>query len=251
MLDSGSATRGGVLPSAGLSSVPAEIEVIIAAPGATTIVLPDAGRRPGPGTYGRWAKPVLDVVGALVLLVLVAPVLAVVALMVRAKLGRGVLFRQQRIGRDGRPFTVLKFRTMLPDRRRAVGSCEPGWEGTCRRRSHKSAHDPRHTPLGRALRCYGLDELPQLVNVLRGEMSLVGPRPELPSVVARYEPWQHRRHRVRPGLTGLWQVTSRGKVPMHEATQLDLDYVDRLSLRTDLAILVRTVWVLLVVRSGA
>ena len=157
-------------------------------------------------TYVRLWKPCLDRLAAVFLLLVTAPVLALVALVVRVRLGPGVIFRQQRVGRHGVSFDVLKFRTMLPDRRRAdVPISFPD-----RRCTHKSGADPRHTPVGRFLRRWSLDELPQLVNVARGQMSLIGPRPELASVVARYQPWQHERHDVKPGLTGLWQVTARG-----------------------------------------
>jgi lipopolysaccharide/colanic/teichoic acid biosynthesis glycosyltransferase len=189
--------------------------------------------------YDRVVKPVIDRIGAALLLALLLPVIAVVALLVWAKLGAPLLYRQQRVGRDGRAFDMLKFRTMEPDRRTRE---EPVPVHLDRRRHHKTDHDPRHTSLGRVLRRYSLDELPQLWNVVRGDMSLVGPRPELPSIVARYEQWQHQRHEVKPGITGLWQVTDRqvsaGDMHLHVAT--DLEYLGRLSLRTDLGILLRT-----------
>jgi lipopolysaccharide/colanic/teichoic acid biosynthesis glycosyltransferase len=114
-------------------------------------------------------------------------------------------------------------------------------EGRCRRHNHKSPHDPRHTRLGRFLRRTSLDELPQLVNVARGELSLVGPRPELPEVVSRYESWQHARHFVKPGITGLWQVTERRSgEPMHLHVDTDLLYIRSVSPLNDLRILART-----------
>jgi lipopolysaccharide/colanic/teichoic acid biosynthesis glycosyltransferase len=158
-----------------------------------------------------------------------------------------VVLRQRRIGMGGRPFTVYKFRTMHADRRRD----DDGYAGPDRRRTHKSADDPRLTATGRLLRRLSLDELPQLVNVLRGEMSLVGPRPELPVVVERhYADWQHRRHAVKPGLTGLWQVSERGNGMMHEHVDVDLDYVDQVSLGTDLRILLRTLPAALTTHQG-
>jgi lipopolysaccharide/colanic/teichoic acid biosynthesis glycosyltransferase len=191
--------------------------------------------------YQRVVKPVLDAVAAVALLVLTLPLLAAVAVAVRVVLGRGVIYRQQRVGRGGRPFVIYKFRTMHPDRRKAVLP----YDGPDRRVCHKTDDDPRHTPLGQFLRKYSLDELPQLWNVVRGDMSLVGPRPELLEVVQRYEPWQRGRHRVRPGLTGLWQVTRRGEGLAHENIELDLEYIDHLSLSTDLRILALTVPVVL------
>jgi lipopolysaccharide/colanic/teichoic acid biosynthesis glycosyltransferase len=200
---------------------------------------------------GPWAdglKRGFDVGVAAVVGLVLLPLLLLIALAVRLRLGSSVLFRQRRVGRGGQPFTVLKFRTMDPCRRqRALSS---GWDGIDRRYTHKSDMDPRHTALGRWLRRTSLDELPQLWNVLRGDMSLVGPRPELVEVVSRYEPWQHARHAVRPGVTGLWQVSARGARPMHELTHIDLDYVRTLSFRRDLAILLRTPFALLR-RSGA
>ena len=202
---------------------------------------PAAGLVPPSGPYVRWGKGLLDRTLGLVALVLLLPVLLVVAAAVLVRTGRPVLFRQERVGRDGRPFTILKFRTMGPDRRREQRPiAHPE-----RRGYHKSDDDPRHTPLGRRLRRYSLDEFPQLVNVLRGEMSLVGPRPELPAVVRTYRERDHVRHAVRPGLTGPWQTSARDDRPMHEFLHLDLDYVARVSLRHDLALLLRTVPALL------
>jgi lipopolysaccharide/colanic/teichoic acid biosynthesis glycosyltransferase len=188
------------------------------------------------GFYVRIGKPVFDrVVGAL-LLVVAAPLLGLVALAVRTRIGRPVFFRQARAGVDGVPFAVLKFRTMRTDRRQGN---HPVLQD--RRLTHKSATDPRHTALGRRLRKWSLDELPQLINVVRGEMSLVGPRPELVEIVERYEPWQHQRHLVKPGLTGLWQISRRGEGLMHLYTDVDLEYVATVSLRQDLSILARTI----------
>jgi lipopolysaccharide/colanic/teichoic acid biosynthesis glycosyltransferase len=186
--------------------------------------------------YVRLWKPCLDRLAGVILVLVTAPFLALIALVIRMNLGPGVIFRQQRIGRHGVAFDVLKFRTMLPDRRRAdVPISFPD-----RRRTHKSGADPRHTPVGRFLRRWSLDELPQLFNVARGQMSLIGPRPELASVVARYQPWQHERHDVKPGLTGLWQVTARGDGPMELRTDLDIEYARRICFALDVRILAAT-----------
>jgi lipopolysaccharide/colanic/teichoic acid biosynthesis glycosyltransferase len=219
-------------------------------PARSGTIAVDTGRdleRARRGTrYERWTKPALDGLIASVLLLLALPVMAAVAAAVYVRLGRPVILRQQRVGLAGRPFEMFKFRTMEPDRRRAnLPFSDPD-----RRRTHKSTDDPRHTPLGRWLRRNSLDELPQLINVLRGEMSLVGPRPELPTVVARYEAWQHRRHDVLPGVTGLWQVTARDEGDMIEHTELDLRYVESVSLATDLKLLARTVPAVLGLRPG-
>jgi lipopolysaccharide/colanic/teichoic acid biosynthesis glycosyltransferase len=199
----------------------------------TSVALPRVDRPSG--IYIRLVKPLFDRTLALVVLGIVAIPMAVIAMVVAISIGRPVLFRQRRIGADGRPFEVLKFRTMRPDRRGQRLDVIHD-----RRRTHKSDRDPRHTRMGRVLRRYSLDELPQLFNVLRGEMSVVGPRPELDIVVEQYPPALHQRHYVKPGLTGLWQVSARGSGPMHENGQWDLAYVNQVSLRTDLQILVRT-----------
>lgn len=180
-------------------------------------------------------KPVVDRVVAACGLVVAAVPMAIISAVVLVTMGRPVLFRQRRVGRDGVVFEVLKFRTMRPDRRaRALDVIHD------RRETHKSIDDPRHTTVGRFLRRYSLDELPQLINVLRGEMSIVGPRPELESVVADYRPGLEQRQLVKPGLTGLWQISARGDGAMHENGDWDLDYVEQVSFRTDMAILVKT-----------
>ena len=138
---------------------------------------------------------------------------------------------------------MLKFRTMVGDRRKRAVRPPVGVRE--RRRVHKSPHDPRITRVGRVLRRTCLDELPQLVNVLRGEMSLVGPRPELLEIVANYHQWQHTRHLVAPGITGWWQVNRKATVLMHEATELDLYYIEHWSLGFDLRILLRTIAIVL------
>ncbi len=187
------------------------------------------------GLYVRVVKPVLDRALAVGALAVAALPMAATALVVAVTMGRPVLFRQRRIGIDGEPFDVIKFRTMGEDRRGQRLDVIHD-----RRRTHKSQADPRHTTVGRFLRRYSFDELPQLFNVLRGEMSFVGPRPELDSVVDHYPSALHQRHYVKPGITGLWQVSARGSGPMHENGQWDLAYVGQVSLRTDLQILAKT-----------
>ncbi len=196
--------------------------------------------RPPRGFYVRVGKPVMDRTIAATLLVIGAPLFLVVAVLVRIRIGRPVLFRQPRVGLDGEPFEVVKFRTMAPDRRMSDRRSNRRARGRDRRHTHKSETDPRHTALGRQLRKWSLDELPQLWNVLAGEMSLVGPRPELTGIVERYEPWQRQRHLVKPGMTGLWQISRRGEGMMHLYTDVDLVYVATIGFRTDLRILRRT-----------
>jgi lipopolysaccharide/colanic/teichoic acid biosynthesis glycosyltransferase len=186
-------------------------------------------------------KRMFDVVVAGGLLIVLSPLMGVVAIAVKFDSPGPVLFLQERVGYRGRPIRIIKFRTMRPDRRKRTGT-PPGPE---RRRVHKSSADPRVTRLGRILRRTCVDELPQLWNVLRGDLSMVGPRPELPQIVAQYEPWQHVRHTVKPGLTGYWQVNRDGQRLMHEQTELDLLYLQKQSFGLDVQIVLRTVGVIL------
>ena len=185
---------------------------------------------------GRAVKRSFDVVASLVALVLLAPVLAVIAVLIARDSAGGVLYRQQRVGRDGEPFSILKFRSMSADAdaRRADLTADDG------KGLFKLVDDPRITGIGRVLRRYSLDELPQLVNVLRGEMSLVGPRPALPSEVAGYDELERRRLAVTPGLSGLWQVSGRSDLSWVDGIRLDLHYIERWTLALDLQILWRT-----------
>jgi exopolysaccharide biosynthesis polyprenyl glycosylphosphotransferase len=185
-------------------------------------------------------KGIVDRALAAVLLVLVAPVVAVIALAVRLDSPGPALFHQQRVREEGRLFTMLKFRTMRIDAERAKSTLmalNDHGNGIL----FKMRNDPRVTRVGRVLRATSLDELPQLVNVLRGEMSLVGPRPALPSEVEQYDDWTHRRLAVKPGLTGLWQVSGRSDLSWDESVRLDLHYVDNWRHGLDLGILARTV----------
>lgn len=188
-------------------------------------------------------KRVIDVVAAALALLVLAPLYALIALAILLDSPGPVFFRQERIGKHGRPFVMVKFRTMRADRRRQ--NLGPPTGVPERRRVHKSPNDPRITSIGRFLRRSCLDELPQFWNVLRGTMSLVGPRPELPEIVAQYEPWQHARHQATPGITGWWQVNRDGTHLMHEATEFDLFYLEHWSLALDLSILARTLAIVL------
>lgn len=188
------------------------------------------------GWYLRAFKPLIDRVGAVLALIVTAPIMAVVALAVFVTMGSPVIIRQARVGLFGKEFTLYKFRTMAPDQR----ATQVEFVGDDRRRTHKSADDPRITPLGGLLRRTRLDELPQFINVLRGDLSLVGPRPEMVSIVALYEPWQHRRHAVKPGITGIWQISDTGDKLLFECTQMELEYLEDVSLTTDFSIVLRT-----------
>jgi lipopolysaccharide/colanic/teichoic acid biosynthesis glycosyltransferase len=194
--------------------------------------------RPHP-PRARAAKRAMDVAIASVALLAALPVLAVLGAAIRILDGGPVLFHQRRIGRDGRPFRMLKLRTMAVDAAERLGDLEPHNE--VRGAAFKLSRDPRLTRSGAFLRRTSLDELPQLWNVLRGEMSLVGPRPPLPEEVAAYAAWHHRRLSMPPGMTGLWQVSARRHPDFDHWVRLDLAYIDTWSLRLDLAILLRTV----------
>jgi lipopolysaccharide/colanic/teichoic acid biosynthesis glycosyltransferase len=196
--------------------------------------------------YLRLVKPAADRVLGAILLVLTSPVLAASAVLVLVTIGRPVIHAQTRIGLEGRPFRLYKLRTMELDRRRT----QVDFGGRDRRVNHKSIDDPRHTRVGRLLRSTRLDELPQLWNVVKGDMSLVGPRPELSEIVRKYEPWQHQRHVVKPGVTGLWQISDQNGKPMHECTEIDIEYLNRMSFTEDLRILMRTPLAMLGRRKG-
>jgi lipopolysaccharide/colanic/teichoic acid biosynthesis glycosyltransferase len=178
-------------------------------------------------------------------LVLLTPVLLMVAIAVRLTTPGPALFVQTRVGRDGRPFRMVKFRTMHRGADALVGYLLPYNEAPGP--LFKLRNDPRVTRLGRFLRRHSIDELPQLVNVLLGSMSLVGPRPPLPAEVAKYDAHANRRLQVKPGLTGLWQISGRSDLSWHDSLNLDLQYIERWSLRLDLKVLLRTARV--VVRS--
>jgi exopolysaccharide biosynthesis polyprenyl glycosylphosphotransferase len=184
-------------------------------------------------------KRVMDLTVSMLGGILVAPVLLLVSMFVKLTSRGPVFYRQKRVGVNGRRFTMYKFRTMYQGSDKIVADL--------RKRNlmtgpvFKVREDPRITPVGRFLRRWTLDEWPQLWNVLRGEMSLVGPRPPLPDEVAEYKTWQRRRLSMRPGMTGLWQVSGRNEVDFEEWMQLDLEYIDHWSLLEDLRILAKTV----------
>jgi lipopolysaccharide/colanic/teichoic acid biosynthesis glycosyltransferase len=206
---------------------------------------------------GRLPKRVLDLTVALPCLILAAPLLLAVAVMIRLTTPGPALFRQARLGRDRRPFVLCKFRTMYagcPDDvhreyvRKLLTDPRPpdgGREGV-----FKLGGDARITPIGRLLRRTSIDELPQLLNVVRGDMSLVGPRPALDWEAEMFGEAYERRFAVPPGLTGLWQVSGRNALTMKEGLDLDLEYVGRQSVALDLRILARTIPVVLSTRGA-
>jgi len=202
------------------------------------------------------ARRGLDLLGATTLLVLLSPLLFVLAVAIRLNSRGPAFFRQRRVGRDGREFTVLKFRSMRVDadprgHREYVTAliqgerCDGGRENL-----YKLAVDDRVTTVGRWIRRWSLDELPQLLNVVGGDMALVGPRPAIPYEVAEYPTWYLQRFAVKPGLTGLWQVSGRSERTYEEMVRLDIEYTQTRTLLGDLSILAKTPWVV-VGRKGA
>jgi lipopolysaccharide/colanic/teichoic acid biosynthesis glycosyltransferase len=204
----------------------------VVAPARAAVLAREVSLRRANGRYARVVKPAIDRAVAPMIGFLMLPACCVIAVAIRLTMGKDVLFRQTRVGLDGKPFEMLKFRTMRHDRRTSPRPID----FADRRKVHKHPNDPRLTPIGRFLRKWSLDELPQIWNVIRGDISLIGPRPELIGIVDRYEPWQHARHAVRPGMTGLWQVAERGNRPMQECVDLDIAYVEHVSMMLDLRI---------------
>lgn len=194
--------------------------------------------------YQRMTKRVFDLVLGVLGLLCSLPLMALSAMAILLEDGRPLIFRQKRIGENGREFEMLKFRTMVKNAEALRSQVEQQDENG--NLIHKSKADPRVTRVGRFLRRFSLDELPQIFNILAGTMSVVGPRPEMPYLVEKYQPWQRKRFAVPPGLTGWWQVNGRSDRPMHLHTEDDLYYIQNYSIWLDLQIIVRTVWVVLI-----
>ena len=243
--------------TAALQSIAWELEGtgvdLIVAPALTNVAGPRIAVRPVAGLpllhidepelsgVNRAVKAVVDRLGALVLIAVLSPVMLLAAIAIKLTSRGPLLFTQTRVGRDGAEFLVLKFRSMRvgADQEHQALAASHDRDGHV---LFKMRNDPRVTLVGRVLRRWSLDELPQLFNVVTGHMSLVGPRPPLPSEVAIYERQAHRRLKVRPGLTGLWQVSGRADLPWDETVRLDLYYVENWSLALDFMILWKTAW---------
>ncbi len=200
------------------------------------------------GTWNAVAKRLMDLAGCIVLMLALAPAMLTIAIIIRLDSPGPVIFSQKRIGRRGRPFVAFKFRSMR------VGAEDEQDQLTELNEADgplfKIRNDPRHTRFGRWLRRMSLDELPQLVNVLRGEMSLVGPRPPLLAEVEHYQDWHKQRLQVSPGMTGLWQVSGRSELPFDEQCMLDIYYIENWSPWLDFWILVRTIPTVLLARGA-
>jgi exopolysaccharide biosynthesis polyprenyl glycosylphosphotransferase len=200
------------------------------------------------GTWNSLVKRFMDIIGGLIGIVVGAPLMLVIAILIRIDSPGPVIFKQKRIGRGGRAFVVYKFRTMR------VGAEEEQQKLSSLNEADgplfKIRNDPRHTRIGRWLRRISLDELPQLLNVLRGERSLVGPRPPMASEVQHYQDWHKQRLQVSPGLTGLWQVSGRSELPFDEQCMLDIYYIENWSPWLDLWIMVKTIPTVLLARGA-
>jgi exopolysaccharide biosynthesis polyprenyl glycosylphosphotransferase len=200
-------------------------------------------RAPALSEYQRMTKRAFDLLVSVLALPAALPVMGLAALAIRLEGPGPILYNAERVGENGRLFHMHKFRSMVPDADRLQPLVQQRAQNGAV--LHKRPDDPRVTRVGRVLRRTSIDELPQLFNVLKGEMSLVGPRPEIPGLVERYDPWQRKRFAVPQGLTGWWQINGRSDKPMHLHTEDDLYYVQHYSIWLDLQILVRTVWVVL------
>ena len=186
-----------------------------------------------------FVKRAFDIVGAFAGLALAAPLMAVVALAIKLTSRGPVLFSQVRCGRAGRLFRLYKFRSMTEEAEEVRASLANANEVSGP--VFKIRGDPRITPIGRFIRKYSIDELPQLLNVLQGDMALVGPRPPIPTEVEHYEPWQLRRLEAKPGLTCIWQVSGRSDIGFEDWVRMDIEYIDTMSFWLDLKLLLRTV----------
>jgi exopolysaccharide biosynthesis polyprenyl glycosylphosphotransferase len=205
-------------------------------------------RAPALSENQRLVKRVFDIMVTIISLPFTLSIMGLVAIAILLDSPGAVIFKQQRVGENGRLFTIYKFRTMVKDAEELRHSVERTDENG--NVIHKIQNDPRLTRTGKFLRKTSLDELPQLFNVLKGDMSLIGPRPELPYLVKQYQAWQRKRFAVPQGITGWWQVNGRSDRPMHLHTEDDLFYIHNYSMWLDLQILLKTVWVALT-RKGA
>lgn len=212
----------------------------------STAARPSTDQAGGWARVGRWKRP-FDLVVGLAALVVLSPVFAILAVVIRIDSPGPVLFRQERVGLEGLRFRMWKFRSMYhkSDDLAHRAAAAAWFAATPVDGRYKSPSDPRVTRVGRFIRRTSIDELPQLFNVVRGEMSLVGPRPALGYELEHYRPWYFERQRLKPGMTGLWQVSGRTSVSAGEMMSLDVLYVRRASLGLDLKILLRTLPALL------
>ncbi len=200
-------------------------------------------RAPALNEYQRMVKRVFDLIVGTILQIVILPPMTLIAIAIKLGSPGPVIFKQQRVGENGQVFWMYKFRSMVQDADQHLADVIKYDEND--NLIHKAPDDPRITKVGKFIRRTSLDELPQFFNVLKGDMSLVGPRPELPALVKHYKPWQHKRFAVPQGITGWWQVNGRSDKPLHLHTEDDLYYIQNYSLLLDFQILLKTAWVVL------
>lgn len=188
------------------------------------------------------SKRSIDIVGSLCGLVLLSPILLIIMVLIKLESKGPVIFSQERVGRYGKAFKMYKFRSMVvnAEELKAKLAAQNEMSGPM----FKMKDDPRVTKIGKFIRKTSLDEVPQLVNVLKGDMSIVGPRPSLPKEVEQFEPWMHKRHEVKPGLTCYWQVSGRNNIDFEDWMKLDIKYVEERNLWVDIKLIFKTVFVL-------
>jgi exopolysaccharide biosynthesis polyprenyl glycosylphosphotransferase len=230
-----------------LHSLPMDRAVLLSTSAASDRYLHYLTGQPQP--LQRAVKRLFEIIASLTALALLAPLLLCVALLIKLTSPGPILFKQDRVGLHGSHFRLLKFRSMGADadKLKAALCCHNEQSGPV----FKMKMDPRVTFIGRFIRRYSIDELPQLVNILRGDMAIVGPRPALPEEVSQYKAWQRRRFSMRPGLTCYWQVSGRNQIGFEDWMRLDLEYVDNWNLRTDISLIVRTVPIVLTGRGAS
>jgi exopolysaccharide biosynthesis polyprenyl glycosylphosphotransferase len=202
-----------------------------------------------PAPHQKAIKRLFDISSSAAALVALSPLLLTVAALIKLTSRGPIFFKQKRVGLHGKPFEMLKFRSMVINAEELKEKLAALNEQTGP--VFKMKNDPRITRIGRFIRKYSIDELPQLLNVLRGEMSVVGPRPPLPKEVEKYAAWQRRRLSVRPGLTCIWQVSGRNQISFEEWMYLDMQYIDNWTLMTDLSLILRTVPVVVTGRGAS
>ncbi len=200
-------------------------------------------RAPALSDYQRFIKRVFDLLVSFVSLPIIIPFCGVIGLLIKLDSWGPVFYSSSRVGENGRVFKMLKFRSMVADAEKHLVVSHIS--GEVDKVNHKKRDDPRITRIGKFLRRTSIDEIPQIWNVLRGEMSLVGPRPELPELVEKYDTWQRKRFAVPQGMTGWWQINGRSDKPMHLHTEEDLYYVQHYSIWLDLQIIIKTIWVVI------
>lgn len=189
-----------------------------------------------------FVKRVIDIIAAVIGLIVLSPILLIVAILIKIDSKGPILFKQQRVGKDGNEFGMYKFRSMVINAEELKDSLEDKNEMSGP--MFKMKNDPRITRVGKFIRKTSIDELPQLINVIKGEMSLVGPRPSLPKEVAQFKPWMKERLTVKPGLTCYWQVSGRNNIPFEEWMKMDIKYIKERSLWVDIKLIFRTFFVL-------